>query len=96
MSVLEAAHINPYLGAKTNDVTNGLLLRADLHTLFDLGLLTVDPNSLRLVVASSLKGSDYESLHGTALRLPAVTSSRPSQEALEKHFKGCAFESGPF
>lgn len=33
--VLEAAHVTPYLGPETNDITNGLLLRADLHTLLD-------------------------------------------------------------
>jgi putative restriction endonuclease len=37
VEALEAAHISPYKGDHTNDVTNGLLLRADLHTLFDLG-----------------------------------------------------------
>ena len=95
LSVLEAAHITSYLGAKTNDVTNGLLLRADLHTLFDLGLLAVDPDTLRLVVASSLKDSEYEPLHGTPLRLPVVTSSQPSQKALKKHFEGWAFASEP-
>lgn len=39
--VLEAAHISPYLGEHTNHVTNGLLLRADIHTLFDRGLIKV-------------------------------------------------------
>ncbi|WP_200883691.1 HNH endonuclease [Archangium violaceum] len=40
--VLEAAHIFPYHGPQTNHVTNGLLLRADLHVLFDLGLLRTE------------------------------------------------------
>lgn len=40
--VLEAAHIRPFMGEHTNQVTNGLLLRADIHTLFDCGLITVD------------------------------------------------------
>ena len=40
---LEAAHITPYLGEETNHPQNGLLLRADIHSLFDLGLLSVDP-----------------------------------------------------
>ena len=39
LDILEAAHITPYLGPDTNHVTNGLLLRADLHTLFDTCLL---------------------------------------------------------
>jgi hypothetical protein len=44
VEALEAAHIIAYLGPKTNYVTNGLLLRADIHTLFDLGLIAVQPN----------------------------------------------------
>lgn len=46
-SALEAAHIMPYQGPGTNHPSNGLLLRADLHTLFDLGLLSVDHETLR-------------------------------------------------
>lgn len=46
--ILEAAHIHPYLGDETNVVSNGLLLRTDVHTLFDLGLLWIEPHSLRV------------------------------------------------
>jgi hypothetical protein len=45
--ILEAAHIFPYRGDATNDVTNGLLLRSDLHTLFDCGLIAVDERTQR-------------------------------------------------
>src|SRR5262249_10209379 len=38
---LQAAHIQPYVDAESNHVRNGLLLRADMHLLFDLGLLTL-------------------------------------------------------
>src|SRR5271155_3471993 len=41
--LLEAAHISPYRGLQSNHPQNGLLLRADLHSLFDLGMLAVDP-----------------------------------------------------
>ncbi len=40
---LEAAHIHPYKGEETNKIWNGLLLRADIHNLFDLYLLTIEP-----------------------------------------------------
>lgn len=43
-AVLEAAHISPYRGTHTDTLRNGLLLRADIHTLFDLDLLTVTPD----------------------------------------------------
>ncbi|MFB4326025.1 HNH endonuclease [Priestia sp. BR_2] len=58
--VLEAAHIVPYSGNKTNTLSNGILLRADIHTLFDLGLLTIDAKTNRVKIAVSLKGSAYE------------------------------------
>ncbi len=48
LDVLEAAHITPYLGPETNHVTNGLLLRADLHTLFDTDLIAVDPETRKV------------------------------------------------
>lgn len=43
LDVLEAAHVRPYLGALDNHPENGLLLRADLHTLFDLDLVGIEP-----------------------------------------------------
>ena len=41
-AVLEAAHIQPYMGLPSNTMSNGLLLRSDIHTLFDLHLLGID------------------------------------------------------
>ena len=54
--VLEAAHIISYKGEETNHIGNGLLLRADIHTLFDLGLLAVDATSMRLLVSPQTRG----------------------------------------
>lgn len=48
---LEAAHISPYRGPQSNHVTNGLLLRAHIHTLFDVDLVCVRPEDLRVVLA---------------------------------------------
>jgi hypothetical protein len=84
--VLEAAHISPYRGIKTNLVTNGLLLRADVHTLFDLALISVEPKSLVVKTSRLLKGSQYESLDGRGLSLPAKASVHPNTAALEYHF----------
>ncbi|MFY0579291.1 HNH endonuclease [Cystobacter fuscus] len=58
--LLEAAHINPHRGDKDNHRTNGLLLRADIHTLFDLNLIGIEPNSLRMSVNPRLTGTEYE------------------------------------
>ena len=40
---MEAAHIIPYCLTQDNNISNGLLLRADLHTLFDFNLITIEP-----------------------------------------------------
>jgi 5-methylcytosine-specific restriction enzyme A len=82
---LEAAHIHPYLGAQTNRVENGLLLRADVHTLFDLGLVAVDSAAMTSVLAGSLMGTQYAVLAGRRLTLPATLADRPSAAALDWH-----------
>jgi hypothetical protein len=88
VDVLEAAHIVPYLGPATNNVTNGLLLRSDLHTLFDCGLVAIDPISRTITLAPSLRDSaDYRELHGTRLRDPNPLSASPSKKALEEALK---------
>ncbi|GAA2341329.1 HNH endonuclease signature motif containing protein [Dactylosporangium salmoneum] len=85
-AVLEAAHIEPYRGQHSHAITNGLLLRADLHTLFDLHLVAVDHNG-NLVVSSHLDGSSYATLQGRPLRLPQQPAHRPSKRGLAAHRK---------
>ncbi len=82
---LEAAHIFPYRGEDTNHVTNGLLLRADLHTLFDLGLIAIDSSDFSIVVANQIRTTEYGELHGKTLGLPGNPASCPSKEALDWH-----------
>ena len=82
---LEAAHIFPYRGKETNHVTNGMLLRADLHTLFDLGLIVIDTSDYSILVADEIRSTEYGDLHGEKLRLPSDPGSRPSREALDWH-----------
>jgi predicted restriction endonuclease len=84
VAVLEAAHIVPYQGEETNHPENGLLLRADSHTLFDLGLLAVDED-FRVVVHSSLHGSSHGVLHGQRLLLLDDPQRLPSLAALATH-----------
>lgn len=66
--ILEAAHIVPYMGEKTNHVTNGILMRADIHALFDLGLLGIN-QSYEVVAASSMKETEYEAYNGIKIKL---------------------------
>ncbi|ATL42440.1 HNH endonuclease signature motif containing protein [Elizabethkingia sp. HX WHF] len=65
--ILEAAHINPYRGNQDNHTSNGLLLRADIHTLFDLNLLGINPENFKVLIADKLKGTEYEQYHNMTL-----------------------------
>jgi hypothetical protein len=85
VQTLEAAHIMPYNGPGTNHPANGLLLRADLHTLFDLGLITIDPATLKVVLAPSLKNTSYAKYEGKIISFPSKENLRPNRLALEKH-----------
>lgn len=84
-AVLEAAHVAPYLGPRTNHPANGLLPRADLHTLFDLGLLSVDASTMTVLVSPALDGTEYEAFRGAGLSVPGDTSGPPDSSALERH-----------
>jgi putative restriction endonuclease len=84
--VLEAAHITPYLGQRTNHVSNGLLLRADIHTLFDCGLVAIHPDRRTVVIAKALEGSSYAAIAGTTLRAPRNVKDGPSRRNLQKRF----------
>jgi len=80
---LEAAHISPYRGAQSNITRNGLLLRADLHTLFDLNLIAIEPRTLSIQLSQRLLGTSYAELHMTPITLPAVLDDAPDRNALE-------------
>ncbi|QCO07476.1 HNH endonuclease (plasmid) [Azospirillum argentinense] len=79
---LEAAHIVPHRGAATDIAQNGLLLRADLHALFDADLLGVDPDDLGVRVHRDLLGTEYAALEMRPLRLPLDAAAHPSKPAL--------------
>lgn len=86
VSALEAAHITPYLGPKTNHVSNGLLLRADIHTLFDLDLIGIAPDSHTISVAPAIKATVYAALDGQKLLPPTNAANIPNQEALAQRW----------
>ncbi|WP_401742489.1 HNH endonuclease [Stenotrophomonas geniculata] len=87
--LLEAAHISPYRGDHTNKVTNGLLLRADVHTLFDLGLPRIDENFTTLI-AKSARRSPYDELHGVQLWKSPAAADKPSSRMIEDHARASA------
>jgi hypothetical protein len=85
--VLEAAHIIPYKGADTDHVGNGLLLRADLHTLFDLRLVAIDAATMCVLVSPKLADTCYEEFHGKKLLLPDHPANRPNPKVIKQHQK---------
>jgi putative restriction endonuclease len=85
LDILEAAHISPYRGIKDNHVANGLLLRSDIHTLFDLNLLAVEPKTLIIYIHERAL-PEYEYIQGKKLIVKKGKS--PSNEELELRWAG--------
>lgn len=76
-SALEAAHLYSYAEVGRHEKHGGLLLRRDVHRLFDLGLLTVEPETLRIEVNESLMAfADYAALAGQATKVQVPPKSR--------------------
>lgn len=89
LPVLEAAHIQPYGRGGAHRVENGLLLRSDLHALFDRGYLTVTP-ARRIEVSRRIRedwenGRDYYALEGQEIRVPDREGEQPSAALLGWH-----------
>lgn len=82
---LEAACIVPFRGKFTHHPSNGLLLRADIHTLFDLGKIAIDTGTMSVVMTDDLMQTNYRILAGRPLRYPKEETHRPSSEALDLH-----------
>jgi putative restriction endonuclease len=79
--VLEAAHIQPYINKDSNHVQNGLLLRADLHKLFDNNLIFIDED-YTIHISSQVKSEYYQQFHLRAISLPNSFYQHPSLDAL--------------
>jgi putative restriction endonuclease len=87
--VLQAAHIRPVSAGGEHRLDNGLLLRSDVHTLFDCGYIGVDPK-YRLLVSPRLRadfsnGDQFYARAGQLIDLPERRADRPSREFLEWH-----------
>lgn len=90
LPVLEAAHIKPFAEAGPNQTSNGLLLRSDMHKLFDEGYITVTTD-YRIEISSRIReefsnGREYYQYHGKPLSvLPLLESDKPSSLYLDYH-----------
>jgi putative restriction endonuclease len=89
LPALEAAHIRPFADGGLHDPANGLLLRRDIHSLFDRGYVTVTPD-LRFHVSRKIKeefenGRHYYAMDGQTIAPAAPSSWRPDSAALKWH-----------
>jgi len=89
LPALEAAHIKPFSNSGPHRVDNGLLLRSDIHKLFDNGYVTVTKD-YRFEVSRCIKeeyenGRDYYAMHGRNLFIPQNQALKPSSEFVSWH-----------
>ena len=90
LPVLEAAHIKPYAESGPHFISNGLLLRSDMHKLFDGGYLTIT-NDLKIEVSPRIKeefqnGKEYYQYHGKDLLfLPNRDLDKPNDKFIDWH-----------
>ena len=90
LPVLEAAHIKPYSVSGPHFISNGLLLRSDIHKLFDSGYITITPE-YKIEVSRRIKeefqnGKEYYHFHGSSLSfLPSSISNQPEKRFIEWH-----------
>jgi putative restriction endonuclease len=89
LPALDAAHIKPYSESGQHIVSNGILLRRDLHALFDQGYITITPSN-KVEVSRRIReefenGRDYYRLHGSVIRIPHKIADHPSRDFLEWH-----------
>lgn len=97
LPVLEAAHIKPYSLSGPHFISNGLLLRSDLHKLFDTGYITIT-SDLKIEVSKRIReefqnGKEYYQYHGKDLiNKPLIESYKPNETYIAWHnetkFKG--------
>jgi len=89
LPALEAAHIQPFSENGPLSVNNGILMRRDLHALYDRGYLTITP-AYQIEVSRRIKeefenGKEYYRHHGNQIRIPTLAGNRPSAEFLVWH-----------
>lgn len=84
--VLKACHIEPHYLKGNNHSCNALLLRADIHDLFDLNMIAIEPGTLSVHVSPALRNTEYRAFHGAILR-GRTDHKVPDNEALEERWR---------
>jgi len=86
-NVLEACHIVPHNISGNNQLDNALLLRSDLHCLFDDGLIKINPNTYKIELVESLMDTPYAKYHGHTI-IERLDRRWPSKKFLAIRYKG--------
>jgi len=89
LPALEAGHIKPFRESGPHKVSNGILLRSDIHRLFDTGYVTITPD-YRFEVSRRVReeyenGRDYYALNGRQLIIPPMKEFQPAGEFISWH-----------
>lgn len=89
LPALEAAHIRPYAEGGEHSPSNGILMRRDIHSLFDQGYVTITPDH-RFEVSRRIReefenGRHYYELDGSSVAIPSIASQQPDKSALAWH-----------
>lgn len=88
---LDAALIQPYCDGGSDNTSNGILLRSDIHNLYDFNLLSIHPKTRRVHLAAPLLTTQYAKLENVLIREPKNAANKPGLKALEERwveFKG--------
>ena len=86
-SLLDACHVKPYSDFADYNPSNGILLRTDIHTLFDLDLIKIHPKTGRIYVSKSIKDDFYQGLNGSLVRKPTNKTAQINKKYLEERWK---------
>ena len=84
---VDAAHVRRYNGRHTNFIQNGILLRKDLHKLFDCGVFGIRPGDLSIAINDRASRSMYADLSSMRLTPPSVPAFSPDLNLLAEHLK---------
>jgi len=93
LPALDAAHIRPFADGGSHEASNGILLRRDIHSLFDAGYVTISPE-MKFEVSGRIKeefenGRHYYALHGQAVAKPIDPKRQLEPSSLVWHNENC-------
>jgi len=88
IDALEAAHIQPYAKNGANNLSNGLLLRGDIHTLFDLYLITIKSDFV-ISISPDIYNSPYKCFDQKKIECLDLVRQVIDTTSLDSHY--CSF-----